>query len=55
MTNERKLSSIEASFKMEGMSFDQNCRERVRKILNNEMSVADAIEELNRKYGVSKR
>ena len=55
MTNERRLSSMEASFKMEGMPFDSSCRKRVRNVLNNTTTVADAIEELNRKYGVSKR
>lgn len=54
MTNERKLSSIEASFKMENMSFDLACRERVQKVLNNTMTVSDAIAELKRKYGESK-
>lgn len=55
MTNERRLNSMEASFKMEDMPFDSNCRKRVRNVLNNTTTVADAIEELNRKYGVSKR
>ena len=54
MTNERRLSSIEASFSMEDRPFDSECRERVRKVINKERSVPDAIKELNRKYGVSK-
>ncbi len=55
MTNERRLSSMEASFKMEDMPFDSSCRKRVQDILNNTTTVSDAIKELNRKYGVSKR
>ena len=52
--NERRLRSIEASFKMEDMPFDSSCRKRVLNVLNNTTTVSDAIEELNRKYGVSK-
>ncbi len=55
MTNEKRLRSMEASFKMEDRPFDSSCRKRVRNVLNNTTTVADAIEELNRKYGVSKR
>lgn len=55
MTNERRLSSMEASFKMEDMPFDLSCRKQVRNVLNNTTTVVDVIEELNRKYGVSKR
>lgn len=54
MTNDRKLSSIEASFKMENMPFDSACRRRVKNVLNDRMTVADALAELDRKYGVSK-
>ncbi len=55
MTNDRRLSSMEASFKMEDMPFDSSCRKRVQSVLNNTLSVSEAIEELNRKYGVSNR
>lgn len=56
MTIDRKVSSIESSFKMENMQFDAECRERVKNVLVNKVSAADAIAELNKKYGVfSKR
>ena len=53
MTVDRKVSSIEASFKMENMQFDTECRQRVKNVLTKKVSVADAIAELNRKYDVS--
>ena len=53
MTVDRKVSSIEASFKMENMQFDTECRQRVKNVLTKKVSVADAIAELNNKYGVS--
>lgn len=53
MTVERRLSSIESSFKMENMKFDNVCRNRVKNVLSNKISVVDAISELNQKYGVS--
>lgn len=38
------------------MQFDAECRERVKNVLVNKVSAADAIAELNKKYGVfSKR
>ena len=51
MTVDRKVSSIEASFKMENMQFDTECRQRVKNVLTKKVSVADAIAELNNKYG----
>ncbi|MEE1027261.1 MAG: hypothetical protein UH211_01095 [Agathobacter sp.] len=54
MTIDRKVSSIEASFKMENMPFDTECRQRVRDVLVKKVAVADAITELNMKYRVSK-
>lgn len=53
MTVKRILSSMEASFNMEGFRFDDDCRKRVENILESRLTVADAISELNRKYGVS--
>ena len=53
MTIDRKLSSIESSFRMENMKFDKECRNRVKGILSNKIAVNDAILELNKKYGVS--
>lgn len=53
MTINRKLSSIESSFRMENMNFDKECRNRVKGILSNKIVVNDAISELNKKYGVS--
>lgn len=55
MTVDRKVSSIEASFKMENMQFDTECRQRVKNVLTKKVSVADAIAELNNKYGVSSK
>lgn len=52
MTISEQVSSIEASFAMEDMEFDEACRNRVRNILEEKISVADAIDELNKKYGV---
>lgn len=53
MVIDRKVSSIEASFKMENMPFDAECRQRVKDILTDKVSVTDAIAELNKKYRVS--
>ena len=55
MTVDRRVSSIESSFKMESMPFDAECRQRVRDILTKKVSAADAISELNKKYRVSKK
>jgi predicted RNase H-like nuclease (RuvC/YqgF family) len=53
MTMERKVSSIEASFSMESLKFDDECRKRVKEVLADEVTVSDAIEELDKKYRVS--
>lgn len=53
MTIDRKVNSIESSFRMENMEFDRECHARVKRILSNENLVADAIAELNKKYNVS--
>ena len=50
MTIERRVSSIESSFKMENMKFDEECRTRVRNVLTKKISASDAIAELNKKY-----
>ena len=55
MTLNRRISSIESSFRMENMPFDDECRNRVKNILEDKISVADAISELNKKYNVSKK
>ena len=55
MTVDRRVSSIESSFKMEGMPFDAECRQRVKNVLAKKVSAADAISELNKKYRVSKK
>lgn len=52
MMIDRKVSSIESSFQMENMLFDEECRRRVKGVLTKNISVADAIAELNRKYSV---
>lgn len=53
MTIDRKVSSIESGFEMESMPFDTECRKRVKDVLVEKVSVADAVAELNRKYRVS--
>lgn len=55
MTVDRRVSSIESSFKMESMPFDAECRQRVRNVLTKKVSATDAISELNKKYRVSKK
>lgn len=50
MTVDRKVSSIESSFQMENMLFDEECRKRVKDILAKNMPAVDAIAELNKKY-----
>ena len=52
MTIDRRVRSIESSFNMEGLSFDAECRQRVRDVLVEKISTADAIAELKRKYHV---
>ena len=54
MTIDRRVSSMESSFRMENMPFDVECRQRVRDVLGKKVSAADAISELNKKYRVSK-
>ena len=53
MTIERKANGIASSFRMEGMDFDRECIERVKRILSAEIRVSDAIAELNEKYNVT--
>ena len=55
MTVDRRVSSIESSFKMESMPFDAECRQRVRNVLTKKVSATDAISELNKKYRVSNK
>lgn len=52
MTVDRKISSIESGFRMEGMLFDEECRKRVKDILAKNMPAVEAIAELNKKYSV---
>lgn len=54
MTIDRKVNSLESSFRMEGMDFDSECIERVKGILSGEILVSDAITELNKKYDIKK-
>jgi hypothetical protein len=53
MTIERKVSSIESSFSMESLKFDDECRKRVKEVLTDKTTVSDAIADLNMKYRVS--
>lgn len=55
MTVDRRVSSIESSFKMEGMPFDAECRQRVRNVLVKKVSAADAIIELNKIQSIQKQ
>lgn len=52
MIIDRKVSCIESSFQMENMLFDGECRRRVKGVLAKNISAADAIAELNKKYSV---
>lgn len=48
MIIDRKVSSIESGFRIEDTLFDEECRRRVKGVLTKNISVADAIAELNR-------
>ena len=50
MTPERKLTNIESSFAMEDFPFDEECIDRIKKILKGTLSVQEAIAGLNKKY-----
>ena len=50
MMPERKLTNIESSFAMEDLPFDEECRDRIKKILKGTLSVQEVIVELNKKY-----
>ena len=50
MASERKLTNIESSFAMEDLPFDEECRDRIKKILEGTLSIQEAIAELNKKY-----
>ena len=52
MIIDRKVSSIESSFQMDSMLFDEECRRRVKDVLSKNTSAVDVVEELNRKYNV---
>ncbi len=52
MIIDKKVSSIESSFQMDSMLFDEECRRRVEDVLAKNVSAADAIAELNKKYSV---
>ena len=47
MTVDRKVSSIESSFRIEGMPFNEECRKRVKDVLTKNMPAVDAIAELS--------
>ena len=50
MASERKLTNIESSFAIEDFPFDEECRDRIKKILEGTLSIQEAIVELNKKY-----
>ena len=50
MTIERKVNSIESSFRMENMKFDKECRKRVTVVISGKIAPKEAIAELNKKY-----
>ena len=52
MIIDRKVSSIESGFQLEDMLFNEECRKRVKNVLEKNISVADTIAELNKKYSV---
>lgn len=53
MTLERRLSNIEANFRMENMPFDDECRERIKAILSGELDSKKALSEIIKQYSVS--
>lgn len=52
MIIDKKVSSIESSFQMDSMLFDEECRIRVKDVLSKNRSAVDAVAELSRKYSV---
>lgn len=52
MIIDKKVSSIESSFQLDSMLFDEECRRRVEDVLAKNVSATDAIAELNKKYSV---
>ena len=50
MNTKREYNNIQSSFAMENLIFDDECAKRVKSVLSGELSVQDAIAELNGKY-----
>ena len=50
MNTKREYNNIQSSFAMENLIFDDECAKRVKSVLSGELSVQDAIVELDEKY-----
>ena len=50
MNIKREYNNIQSSFAMEDLIFDEECAKRVKSVLSGELSVQDAIAELDEKY-----
>ena len=50
MNTKREYNNIQSSFAMEDLMFDEECAKRVKSVLSGELSVQDAIAELDEKY-----
>ena len=50
MDIKREYNNIQSSFTMEDLIFDDECAKRVKSVLSGELSVQDAIAELDEKY-----
>ena len=50
MNTKREYKNIQSSFAMEDLIFNNECAQRVKSVLSGELSVQDAIAELDKKY-----
>ena len=50
MNTKREYNNIQSSFTIEDLIFDDECVKRVKSVLSGELSVQDAIAELDEKY-----
>ena len=50
MNTKREYNNIQSSFTMEDLVFDDEIAKRVKSVLSGELSVQDAIAELDEKY-----
>ena len=50
MNTKREYKNIQSSFAMEDLIFNDECAKRVKSVLSGELSVQDAIAELDENY-----